>query len=77
MPMIACDKAYPYLGRWTCLNGDDRPATTRLDAQLKAGTARLRRVRKGAVSRAEYNMLGDAILGGLSGFALQTMYIPY
>ena len=34
-------------------------------------------VRKGAVSRAEYNMLGDAILGGLSGFALQTRYIPY
>ena len=75
--MIACDKAYPYLGRWTCLNGDDKPGTDVLDARLKAATARLRRVRRRAVSRAELNMMGDALIGWQGGVALQTMHISF
>ena len=79
------NKAYKHLGNLRRAGGGDAAAwegeptlgLKGLRGKFAAALERLRKVRKGSMSKAEFCMVSDALLGGLAGFHLQTLYLPY
>ena len=77
VPYLDKDVAYKHLGQSTCASASSSAAWKAFLHKCKAAIARLRQIKRGAVSSREFHMIGDSLLGGLAGFYLQTLYISF
>ena len=75
VPFIAHDAAYKHLGVWRCANGEEARAWAALSAKLQIALQRLRRMHKPSIR--EFLVASNALLGGLAGYYLQTLYISF
>ena len=75
VPFIRNEEPYKHLGNMRCANGDDKEGWTALKRKLRAALARLRRMQRPSVG--EFMMVSNALLGGLAGYYLQTLYITF
>ena len=84
VPFIMPNAAYKHLGNLRRLDGDDRTAWKGdgvwglgVRGKLEVALQRLKKVRPGAMTRDEFVMVSNALLGGIGGFYLQTLYITF
>jgi hypothetical protein len=75
VPCIPHDEAYKHLGIPRTANGSDDEAWRKISGAFHAALARLRRLQKPTVQ--EFMLVSNALLGGLAGYYLQTLYISW
>jgi ribonuclease HI len=75
VPFIRHDEAYKHLGILRRADGSDDDAWKRLLRIFDVALARLRKLR--GTTRREFIIVSNALLGGLAGYYLQTLYISF
>ena len=75
VPFMACDEAYKHLGNWRRADGKDDIGWARLKRKLQAALAKLRRMWRPSVN--EFLIVSNALLGGLAGYYLKTLYVSF
>ena len=75
VPYMRHDEAYKHLGIMRRADGSDACAWKALVRKFDAAIGRLKRLRQPTVQ--EFMMVSDALLGGLAGYYLQTVYISW
>ena len=75
VPFIPCGAAYKHLGNWRRADGKDDVSWEELKRKLRVALAKLRRMRRPSVQ--EFIVASNALLGGLAGFYLKTLYITF
>ena len=76
VPFMKYSQAYKYLGRATRADGDDSAAWSALKKSLAGALRRLRKVRPGALSREEFELVAESLLGGICGFLARSFSAP-
>ena len=79
MPFARHDECYKHLGKLRRADGSDEDAwshpTMGLRHKLLAAVARLRRMRRPSIN--DFMLVSNALIGGLAGYYLQTIYITF
>ena len=75
VPFLRHDEAYKHLGNMRRADGDDAAAWKKLRGVMEAALARLRRLRR--VTAREFIAVSNALIGGLAGYYLQTLYVTF
>jgi ribonuclease HI len=75
VPFIPHDEAYKHLGIPRTVGGSDDAAWRKVSGAFHAALARIRQLHKPTVH--EFFLVSNALLGGLAGYYLQTLYITW
>ena len=71
-------EAYKHIGIWRSLDGTDTIGRSKLCAGLRGRAfLRLRRIRRGSMSRAEFGRCSDALIGGVVMHSCQSMAVSF
>jgi hypothetical protein len=75
VPLLMHDEAYKHLGVWRAASGDDGRAWAEVKKKLNAALERIRSLRRPTIN--EFMTISNALIGGIAGYYLQTLYITF
>ena len=81
LPFMGCEQVYKHLGVLRRLDGDDEAVWQMKDKGLQGKMQgvlhRLRQVKRRAMTRKEFVMVSDVLIGGGGGYSLASSYISW